>query len=103
MGGKMLVSLAENGQFDERHLRPSGRRRLVGIIIPEIAAAHCIGFGQAIAKRRLGLGKRPTQPFDMGHRPWRPACGDVGQGRKVVIVAVGVIHQLELIVGTPTK
>ena len=94
-GRQMAVALAEDGELDDRPVRPAGRGGLVGIILPEIAAADGIGLGEAVAQSRLSAPEALLQPLDVGDRPRRAAGGDVGQRRQIVFVAVGMLHQLE--------
>ena len=91
----MPVALAEDRELDERLLRAAGRGRLGGIIAPEIAAADGVGLGQAIAERRLRVGKllRSRSTWATG-RGAPPAAMSVS-GRQIVFVAVGMVHQLE--------
>ena len=94
-GRQMAVALAEDGELDDRPVRPAGRGGLVVIIGPEIAAADRVGLGEAVAERRLGAREALLEPLDVGDRPRRAAGGDVGQRGEVVFVAVGMLHQLE--------
>ena len=64
----MDVIGTEDGEFDIRRLGAAGRRRLGGVIAPEIGAADCVGFGEAIAERWLRIGKLALQPLDMADR-----------------------------------
>src|SRR4051812_174542 len=50
---QMAVALAEDGELDDRLVRAAGRGGLVGVILPEIAAAGGVGLGEAVAQRRL--------------------------------------------------
>ena len=91
----MDVALAQNLNLDKRRRRAPGRSRLVGIILPEIAAADGIGFGQAVTQRGLRAAKAFLQPGDVGGWPRCAAGGDVGHRAQVEFLAVRVVHQLE--------
>ncbi len=91
----MPVAFAQYGDLDRRPVRPSRRGGLVGVILPEIRAAHRIGFGEPVAQSGLGPLEAVLEPGDVGDRSGRPARGDVGQRGEIVFLAVGMLHQLE--------
>jgi hypothetical protein len=53
-------------------------------------AADGVGFGKAIAERRLGEREFLPQPLDMADRSRRTAGRDVVQGLQILNVPIGL-------------
>ena len=91
----MAVSLAQNGDLNQRFLRTASRCGFAGVIVPVIRAARRVGLGEPVSERRAGGWKGRLQPLDVADWPRCTAASDVLERRQVIFVAVGVIHQFQ--------
>ena len=91
---ELVGVIVEDREIDQRAAGAPGAARLGHVVLVEVAAAHAVGFGEAIAQQREAAWERF---LDLGYvidRAWRTAGGEALASGQVELVAVGVRRNL---------